>query len=128
MSIEPAIAERVGAEEAPLLLPCFDNLPHHVRESFTPDQREALNGWAHRRVWTDHPVNIRLSVPSLFSRYYLVIVGGRERRSAERRETERKIHPLSTWANWFFIAGTIGMAFYFFALLVASLFTWHFMG
>ena len=42
----------------------------------------------------DHRVNIRLSIPLLFWRFYLVVVAGKERRGAERRAQERRCHPL----------------------------------
>ena len=128
MPAETAVAERLEDREVIPLLPCFDRLPAQVRDGFTPDQRQALNDWAVTQDWTSHPVDIRLSVPTLFSRFYLVVLGGRERRHRERRAAERQKHPLSTWANWLFIAGTIGMAFYFFSLLAASLFTWYHLG
>ena len=52
------------------------------------------------RPWgNDHPVNIRLSLPLLFGRYYVTIVAGRERRSHQRRIDERRKHPLVTAGN-----------------------------
>ena len=134
MPAEPAVAEcpeDAGPPEdrdATPLPPCFDRLPRQVRDGFTAAQRQALNDWAVTQDWTRHPVDIRLSIPTLLSRYYLVVLGGRERRHKARRAAERQKHPLSTCANWLFIAGTIGMAFYFFALLAASLFTWYHLG
>ncbi len=57
----------------------------------------------------DHPVNIRLSIPLLFGRYYVTIVAGKERRSRERRASERKKHPLMKLGNLVVMAacGTI---------------------
>ncbi len=56
-----------------------------------------------------HPVNIRLSIPLLFGRYYLTIVAGKERRSGERLASERKKHPLMKLGNLVVMAacGTI---------------------
>lgn len=57
------------------------------------------------RAWTkDHPVNIRISIPLLFARYYFVIVAGKERRGPERRASERLKHPLLTYGNVIFIS------------------------
>ncbi len=52
-------------------------------------------GWSGR----GHPLNIRVSLPLLFGRYYLVVLAGKELRSAERRKEERQKHPLWTAAN-----------------------------
>jgi hypothetical protein len=60
-----------------------------------------------------HSVNLRLSIPLLFKRYYVTIVVGEERRRPARLSAERQKHPLVTHGNLFFFAlvGTvIGMA------------------
>lgn len=54
------------------------------------------NAWS----WTKyHSVNIRLSIPLLFRRYYLTILLGKERRNTARLKEERKAHPLVTRGN-----------------------------
>lgn len=53
---------------------------------------------------SDHPVNLRLSVPLPFGRYYLTIVGGKERRSVERRVQDRLQHPVVRKGNIVFLA------------------------
>ena len=47
----------------------------------------------------DHPVNVRLSIPFLFARFYVTIVAGKERRSRERRTSEYKKHSLMKCGN-----------------------------
>ncbi len=47
----------------------------------------------------DHPVNIRLSIPVFFARYYVTIVAGKERRSRERRPSEYRKHSLLKVGN-----------------------------
>jgi hypothetical protein len=62
---------------------------------------------------SDHPINIRLSIPLLFKTYYVTIIAGEERRTPERLSAERRKHPLVTRGNLFFFAlvGTvIGLA------------------
>ena len=49
----------------------------------------------------EHPVNLRLSIPLPFFRFYVTIVAGRERRSAARRAQERRKHPILTAGNLF---------------------------
>lgn len=60
-----------------------------VRSRFDDSQVEALREAARRSQWGRHPLDIRLGLPLLAQRYYLVIVGGRERRSPERRHRDR---------------------------------------
>ncbi len=49
--------------------------------------------------WDRHPVNLRLSIPLPFGRYYVTLVAGTERRGAERLASERRKHPLLTFGN-----------------------------
>ena len=50
--------------------------------------------------WTKyHSVNIRLSIPLIFGRYYLTILLGKERRTTTRLKEERTAHPLVTRGN-----------------------------
>ena len=49
--------------------------------------------------WGRHPVNLRLSIPLPFGRYYVTLVAGKERRGAERLTSERRKHPLLTFGN-----------------------------
>lgn len=61
------------------------------------------------KEWGRHPINIRLSLPLGFGRYYVTVVAGRERRSRERIASERDRHPLVSLGNLsvFFSFGVI---------------------
>jgi hypothetical protein len=62
------------------------------------------------RVWVAHPVDIRLSLPLPFGRYYLTLVAGPERRSTERLANDRRERPVATAANLlFFFVGALGI-------------------
>ena len=67
--------------------------------------------------WVSHPIDIRISVPFLHTRFYFTIVAGRERRPAHRRKAERKDFPILTVGNAFFVLGVttlftmVGLAF-----------------
>lgn len=64
----------------------------------------------HDRAWSSaHPINVRLSLPLLFGRYYITVVAGRERRSRARLAAEARKHPLATAGNMLFLAaiGTV---------------------
>ncbi len=49
--------------------------------------------------WDRHAVNLRLSIPLPFGRYYVTLVAGKERRGADRLASERRKHPLLTFGN-----------------------------
>ncbi len=79
---------------------------HHERlEQETREELSGNSSVSSRKApggepWgNDHPVNIRLSIPLLFGRYYVTIVAGKERRSGERLAGERKKHPLMKLGN-----------------------------
>ena len=90
----------------------------------TVEQREPVGslgepGIANRKTssavpWeSDHPINLRLTIPLLSKRYYLTIVAGEEHRGSDRLSAERRKHPVVTRGNLFFFAlvGTvIGLA------------------
>ncbi len=65
-----------------------------VREGFSEAQEEAIRAAARQDVWKRHPVDIRVALPTPFGRFYLALVGGRERRSAARLAVERDRHSL----------------------------------
>ncbi len=62
---------------------------------------------AAQHVWGQHPINIRMSLPLLFGRYYVTVLAGKEGRHATRRKAERQKHPLDTAGNStvFFLVG-----------------------
>jgi len=61
------------------------------------------------RGWESHPIDIRISIPLIFGRWYFTLVGGPERRDPKRRKTERRKHPLLKLGNviFMFIVGTV---------------------
>jgi len=56
-------------------------------------------------TWVSHPIDIRISIPFLHTRFYFTIVAGRERRPAHRRQTERQHFPILTFGNALFALG-----------------------
>jgi len=69
------------------------------------DQDQRLTGQKNPTTWVSHPIDIRISVPFLRTRFYFTIVAGRERRPAHRRRAERKNFPILTFGNAFFALG-----------------------
>lgn len=68
----------------------------------------------HGLAWAGpHPVNIRLSLPSPWGRFHLLLRAWPERRDAGRRRLERARDPLATLGNLLVImllAGLVGLA------------------
>ena len=81
----------------------IENLPSELRDSFSEAQREALSEALSTGTWRRQSVDIRLSLPLFFDRYFMTIVAGRERRPGLRRKAERVFHPLGTVGNTLFM-------------------------
>ena len=92
------------------------NLPEAVIDSFTPEQKAALWNAAKPISWRKHPINIRMTFPFFGGRYFVTIVGGFERRSIDRIDRDRSMHPLRTAGNVLFMLG-VGGAFYLAAVV-----------
>lgn len=71
-------------------------MPAALRASFTEAQIAGLDAALDANHPTRHAINLRVT---LFGRAYLVILGGREQRSPERRAEERLRHPLRSPGN-----------------------------
>ena len=67
-----------------------------------------------------HAVNIRFSMPFFGRRYFLAILGGSEKRSPERRTTDRGSHPIKTTSNILFVAG-FAVIFYIIAFIAIAI-------
>jgi len=82
---------------------------HTARPDDSVASKPSENTQSGAKDWGCHPVNIRVSVPLGFGRYYVTIVAGRERRSRERIVAERHKHPLISFGNLgvFFTFGVI---------------------
>ncbi|MGI9433450.1 MAG: hypothetical protein ACR2Q4_01235 [Geminicoccaceae bacterium] len=80
------------------------------------------------RTWNHHRLNIRVSLPLPFGRWYFTLVGGPERRSKTRLIEERKTHSLDTGVNLMLLLflGLIGSALLLLgtALLLVHGFGW----
>jgi len=80
------------------------NIDAGVRDSLTPAQLAAIRAAARADNWDKHPVDLRVSLPSPFGRFYLALVAGPERRGGARRAAEQERHPVATNANIAFCA------------------------
>lgn len=81
------------------------------------------------REWSsDHPLNIRMSIPLGVGRYYITIVAGKERRARARLAVDRRQNPLDTPWNVVFLAFVVAIAtagsIMLLYLLLAHVFGW----
>ncbi len=81
----------------------FARIPPHILGSLTAEQRHSIALAAEQPGWSDHRINIRISIPFLPKRWYVTIVGGPERRAGRRRAADRARNPLRTAANFAFV-------------------------
>ncbi len=91
----------------------LESMPEEVASSFTELQLETIEHALEGGKWRDHPVDVRLSIPVLWRRFYFVLLAGSERRSAERRKYERARRPVRVIADMILVA-------IFFVLLVPA--------
>lgn len=83
-------------------------LPADILATLTEPQRQALAKVLEASGATRPPVDIRLTVPFPLARYFLVVVAGRDRRTAARNRAESALRPLGTFGNLaFFLALTV---------------------
>ncbi len=88
-------------------------MPEEVASSFTDLQLEMIEHALEGGNWRDHPVDVRLSIPVFWRRFYFVLLAGPERRSAERRIYDRARRPVRVIADMILLA-------LFFVLLVPA--------
>lgn len=79
-------------------------IPADVAETFTDAQLQAIQQVFGPKARSHHPLDLRLSLPLPKQRIYLVLLGGKERRSPQRRQAERKLHPIYKPANLFVLS------------------------
>ena len=74
-------------------------MPKDVADSFSDLQIATIERALDRGRWQFHPVDLRLSIPLLWRRFYFVLLAGPERRSPERRRDEGVNRPFRVAAN-----------------------------
>lgn len=81
----------------------LNRLPEDVAASFTTEQLSAMQAALQFTQWRRHPVDLRMTIPLLWKRFYVVLVAGPERRSKQRLKAERSRNPIWTLGNVGFV-------------------------
>ena len=112
MPLDSATKTHLPFDSDGLLTGLLHNLPEEARVLFSEGHLTALSSACDKLKWSRHPVDMRLSIPTLFNRYYLVLLGGPERRAAGRLADEKLRHPFRTLANFLFLGAIIALGIY----------------
>ncbi len=78
-----------SSKSNPVLERLLKRMPSDVVASFTPSQFEALRAACHSETARKHAVDLRFTLPFPRRSFYLVMLAGRERRSAKRLREDR---------------------------------------
>jgi hypothetical protein len=95
----------------------LDRLPSELRERLPPEFAAALTRAAAPRRWKDHPIDIRISIPLPFRRFYITLVAGPERRSSARRALDRRSRQIASLGNVLFVLLFVGV---FYAAIIGA--------
>ena len=88
----------------------ISRMPPEVITSFSDVQLSALRAALASRSWRRHPVDLRFSIPFIFTKgIYIVFLMGTERRSRERLAKERSLNPIWTPINIAVILALMGI-------------------
>ena len=129
MPLDATSLERMVRTKDGLLEAILSRMSKSERLAFNESQIESLKQACAKLRWKDHPVDIRMSIPLLIARYYVVFLAGREQRGAARRRDERERHPFWRWGNVIFVASSVLVLLYAIVfievLLVQTLFAYE---
>lgn len=92
-------------ESSPALQRMFERMPPQAASLFSDEQIAMLHMGVMANQPRKHAVDIRFSIPLL--KMYLVILGGKERRSRQRLRREQAAHALATASNLLFLASLV---------------------
>ena len=126
MAPESAVlTDQAEEESSSLFKALLENLPPSLREGFSSEQRAALREAADRCNWGGHATDIRLSIPLISKRYYLVLLAGEERRNRDRLRREREERPVATLGNVAFLVGLVSLGTIIGSFAWTLLFVWY---
>ncbi|NEQ43527.1 MAG: hypothetical protein F6K00_08185 [Leptolyngbya sp. SIOISBB] len=86
------------------------SLPDDVVASFNTYQLQSMSA-ALKQESRRHSVDLRVTIPILWKKFYLVLLVGPERRSIDRRKADRAKFPIWTVGNAFVLLMFIAVGF-----------------
>ena len=87
------------AGDDPFLRDFYARIPPPIAAGFSDQQLMAIRMAYGARTRGAHWIDLRTSLPLFGKRIYLVLLAGSERRSRQRRQLDRKSHPLAMAGN-----------------------------
>ncbi len=108
-----------GAKDAAALVPVgpdgfiarfLASVPADVAQTFSQAQLLAIKNYMIDNR-DRQAVDIRWTISLIWFRFFIVVLAGPERRSAERRAAERAARPILTWSNILVIVVFLAMLF-----------------
>ena len=121
LPLDAAPAEEKTTVEDSRMQPVFARMSEADRAIFSERHRRVLEKACAEIKWGDHPVNIRWSIPTFLSRYYVVLIAGPEKRNAARRTEEKKRHPFARFGNFLFL-GLMALLVVYLGVFLETLF------
>ena len=122
MPLDTSVEQQISTDDNGLFRAVLSRIPENECMAFSGHQMEVLKAACKGLRWGEHAVDIRLSIPTFLSRYYLVLLAGEERRDNARRAEERRWHRFHKVGNYLFIAFVLGLGLYTAILIEAFLF------
>ena len=80
MPLDNSVEQQISTDDNGLFRAVLSRIPENECRAFSGHQMEVLKAACKGLRWGEHAVDIRLSIPTFLSRYYLVLLAGEERR------------------------------------------------
>jgi hypothetical protein len=88
----------------PVLEELFTQIQPEIQDSLTTEQVTAIKKAFGSNTWTRrHPLDLRITLPIPGLRFYMVLLGGEEKRSKQRLQYAKALFPLWTPSNIIFL-------------------------
>ncbi|MBD2680071.1 MULTISPECIES: hypothetical protein [Nostoc] len=85
----------------------WNQIDPEIKNTFDEEQIKAIKKSLTASSKSPHYLDLRISVPIAKLSFYLVLLGGKERRSKKRLQYEKSLHPLWTPINSLFLIGAL---------------------
>lgn len=94
-------------KDDPFVKGLLEKLPAGDRESFSPEQLQALKIALGGRSWGAHAIDARWTLKFWHWRYYFVFLAGRNRRELSRREQALSRFAMALFLSVFLVLSTL---------------------